>query len=43
MLEVILNGKKIGLKKACDKIGVKYSTMYQRMKMKNSIWLIPGL
>ena len=35
MLEVILNGKKIGLKKACDKIGVKYSTMYQRMKMKN--------
>lgn len=35
MLEVILNGKKIGLKKACDKIGVKYSTMYQRMKKKN--------
>lgn len=35
MLNIVFRGKKVGLKSVCEIIGVKYSTMYQRMRMKN--------
>lgn len=35
MLNIMFEGKKVGLKSVCEKIGVKYSKIYQRMKMKN--------
>lgn len=34
MLNIKLNNKTVGLKKACEELGVKYSTIYQRIKMK---------